>query len=196
MKDSEPQNELVTKLYNAGIHKWEGFRNAIDILHTLPRRSKCHHDAVFDVIDSCPNFKTNGVSWNSTGRSLHEGIEHAQVVYSIKLTVCELNSIDVPVPPACDAFQPHEKREQGTTLTSYLSGRLRSKFIPANNVDTAEQISSEEVQSCKRALYNGVADGPSWTSYTIFWQNVRQLCEASRDSMAMGKCSSLVLPSR
>ncbi|KAL9070566.1 MAG: hypothetical protein Q9157_005770 [Trypethelium eluteriae] len=177
--DLEPDKELVSKLYSAGVHRWEAFEKALDILQAVPHRSSCHYRAIYGVIDSCPKLQTSGSFENKATRSVSEGIEVAQDIFSIKLAVCELDSMNVSIPATCDPLRTFGERKQSTKPTSSFFG-FRIQSVPTESMDDAVLPSSQEVVNCKKALYDCPDSGRTWISFTSFRPDVRDLCEASR----------------
>lgn len=176
------------KLYNAGVHKWDGFQKALDVLQTIPPRSSCHRRTIFGVVESCSTLKTRGAPENQAVHNVSDRVEHAEVVYAIKLTICELESTNISPPLACHVFHPLEGPKQNTGAFGYFFSSRR-RTTPASAANMWEEISPALVMSCKNALYN--TDFNGWTTYTSSLGRVHQLCQASRDSADMGKCVSV-----
>ena len=177
----------MLKLYNAGVHNSKSFEKAIDILQAVPRRSSCHHGTIFGVLEACPSFKTNSAPVNQGQHGLRDSVEHAEVIYAIKLTICELESAYISIPRACEAFRPLEEAQQNTGSKGQYFGQFFGRYRRPirSSASMLDEFSPEQVMACKNALYNMDTNG--WTTHTQFLAQVHQLCEASRDAVNMGK---------
>ncbi|KAI9691053.1 MAG: hypothetical protein M1822_008673 [Bathelium mastoideum] len=148
----ESTNELVDKLYRARVDNWEHFQKGVAVLRSVGPRGSCHRHTLDSVVDFCPGIKPSDVPLEESAYNLVDQIEHGEVVYAIKLALCEIESAAVLTPPACDIFHTIGQGKSETESKGSFFG-LFGRIVSTSAGVTAQQISPKQVTACKNALY-------------------------------------------
>ncbi|KAI9666044.1 MAG: hypothetical protein M1821_003979 [Bathelium mastoideum] len=178
----ESTNELVDKLYRARVDNWEHFQKGVAVLRSVGPRGSCHRHTLDSVVDFCPGIKPSDVPLEESAYNLVDQIEHGEVVYAIKLALCEIESAAVLTPPACDIFHTIGQGKSETESKGSFFG-LFGRIVSTSAGVTAQQISPKQVTACKNALYEGTPQG--WNTYMEFRPRIDDLCKASRGMVDM-----------
>lgn len=172
----EIEPHLTALLFNGQIHQPEVYAKAISILETMESVPSCHRVATLTLINSCQGLEKSP----SSEVELYEVREE----YSTRLAMCEITGAKTPISPHCADFVP------GVCSTSGSSGFFRRQKKSQDNTKAKicyPDVTRKQVEKCITAL----SSSPQWwTSYSNAAQNVRVICQASRNAIEQGKLCS------
>ncbi|KAK3070476.1 hypothetical protein LTR53_010402 [Teratosphaeriaceae sp. CCFEE 6253] len=153
-------------------------QQSFDIINGIQGLPSCHRMAADALINSCATLEApkaqSGHGMTSSTDSLLNA-EHS--LYAARMTACDLQRDQLPIPAACQDFVPTQRSTRKRVLKGFFGSSGPSEATQA--YPDYEAVTTVQLPRCIKVLHNE-GKGQGWTAYIANFHGAKVTCNAMR----------------
>ncbi|KAK1075223.1 hypothetical protein LTR74_000629 [Friedmanniomyces endolithicus] len=153
-------------------------QHSFDIINTLQGPPSCHRMAADALLDSCATLRVPASphSLDMTA-SIDPLLNAEQSLYAARMTACDFERDQLPLPGACSMFLPTQRTTRKHVLKGWFGSAGPSE--PTSFYPDYEALTTVNLPSCIKALYSD-DKAQGWTAYIHNFHGAKVTCNAMR----------------
>ncbi|KAK0263350.1 hypothetical protein LTR91_006786 [Friedmanniomyces endolithicus] len=153
-------------------------QHSFDIINSMQGPPSCHRMAADALLDSCATLKapTSPHGLDMTA-SIDPLLNAEQSLYAARMTACDFERDQLPLPDACSMFLPTQRTTRKRVLKGWFGTAGPSE--PTTSYPDYEALTTVNLPSCIKALYSD-DKAQGWTAYIHNFHGAKVTCNAMR----------------